>query len=97
MDESVLVRGDQQRELAAHVVDRHGDVGLANLLKCLTAGRPGPELDFCVPATRYDDRGIVLRVDEADHIFDWHSVLSNVCRYLCVQVEFLDAIVRASK
>ena len=97
MNESVLVRGDQQRELTAHVMDRHGDVGLANLVKRRTSRRPCPELDFCIPAARYDDRSIVLRVDEADHFFDWHSVLSNSCSLLSIEVELLDAVVGASK
>ena len=57
MNEPIRVRGNQQRELAAHVVNGHCNICLTELLERITLLRllPVPEFDACVPPARNHD------------------------------------------
>ena len=57
MNEPIRVRGNQQRELAAHVVNGHCNICLTELLERIPLLRllPVPELDACVPPARNHD------------------------------------------
>ena len=76
MDEPILVGCDEQRVHAAHVVDGHRDVGLADLVE-LVGGCPDPKLDSGVPAARYDNRGVTLGVNKTGYILDRLGVLAD--------------------
>lgn len=96
MDVAVLVRCYEERPLAAHVVDGHGDVCLAYLLELSTTRLPCPKLDASVPAPRYND-WLVLRIHEAKNILDWTCVLTDHRNLLRLQIELFYRVVGASE
>jgi len=85
---------NQKWELATHVVDRHCNVRLADLLEI--GAVPRPELYTGVPASAYDHRNALI-IDEAEDVFDWRCVLTDHCYLLRIQVIFFDGAVGAGK
>ena len=93
MDEAVLMSCDQKWELAAHIVNGHGDVGLTNWLQGLGSLWHLPEFDAGIPSTRDHDRG-AIEVQAVD-ILDRLIVPSDICDLLRVQIEPLYRVVSA--
>ena len=97
VDEAVLVSGDQERPRERHIVDGHGDIGLADLVQLLTSLLPSPKFDSRVPPARNHDRRATLRVDEAHNVFYWLRMLAYLHNLIRLQVELFDRVVRAGK
>lgn len=99
MDEAVLVRCDEEGELAAHVVDGHGNVCLADLLElsATLSLLEEPKLDARVPGSADNNGSSCLRINHAAYTLHGMIMLADRRDVLRVQFEQLDRIVGTSQ